>query len=209
MISMRLCLLLLLVMPLTGQGAEHKIFSYESEKFTYKLFVTRNIFSDKYEYICGIDSITIHDKFSGVSQTLKCETNGYNCRDTSKPVFSIEDMNFDGVEDIRIMQYLPAGPDIPYYYWLYDVKTKKFEPDKALEEITSPVFNHKTKSIKNEWRGSATMYGTSTYEYINGKLAKTEETTKDYDGQGFVTIIIKKRVKNKLVVTSRIKEKVE
>lgn len=189
-----------------GAGMQHKTFTYAGNQFIFKLYVTRNIFSDKYEYICGIDSIQVRDKNTGLAQTLVCESNGYNCHDTDKPYFVVEDMNFDGLEDIRIRQFIPAGPNIPYYYWLYDAKTKKFELSKPLESIMSPVFNAKRKTIVSEERLSAAEYVTTTYEFIGGKPTPTEEINKKYGSDDYVTTTIKRRKNGRLVTVSQIRE---
>jgi hypothetical protein len=38
----------------------------------------------------------------------------------------IEDMNFDGINDFRIIAMLPPGPNIPYICFLWDKKSGKF-----------------------------------------------------------------------------------
>ncbi len=189
-----------------GSDAQHKVFTYTGNRFTFRLYVTRNIFSDKYEYICGVDSIMITDKTTGALQTLICENNGYNCHDTDRPFFKVEDMNFDGIEDIRIRQFIPAGPDVPYYYWLYNAKTKKFEPNKQLESITSPVFNAVKKNIISEQRTSVAEYVTTTYEFVDDKPVKTEEVNKKYGDDDYVTITIKKRKNGHLITVSKSRE---
>ena len=35
----------------------------------------------------------------------------------------IEDLNFDGYSDIRLLQYLPETANIPFFYWLYNSET--------------------------------------------------------------------------------------
>jgi len=203
------CLLLLLLMAQASFAKDHKTLTYTGSRFVFKVFVTRGISPENNGYVCGVDSIVIKEKGQpAFTQTIKCEDNGYRCHDTDKPDIVIEDMDFDGTEDIRLRQFLPPSPNIPYYYWLYNAKTKRFEPGRALEAITTPVFDPKRKCITSSWKGSATEYGTTTYEYINEQPVKTEETTKMYSGD-YVDIIIKKRVKNKLVVVSKERKKVD
>lgn len=94
--------------------------------------------------------------------------------------FILEDMNFDGYVDMRLMQFLPAGPNIPYYYWLWDVKAGRFVQNKALEQITSPWFDPATKQIYSTQRGSATSYRSETYEYIGGTPTLVEAVDETY-----------------------------
>jgi hypothetical protein len=89
--------------------------------------------------------------------------------------FVIEDMNFDGYKDIRIQQFLPAAPNIPYYCWLWDEKTSKFIENLYLEEITSPEFNQENKVIKSFARASSSNHFERTYKYLNGIPTLIEE----------------------------------
>lgn len=84
--------------------------------------------------------------------------------------FVVEDMNFDGFKDIRIVQYVPAAPNISYLCWIWDKKLKQFKEDKDLESILSPEFDHKKELIYSFTRGSASEHYEETYQYIDGKL---------------------------------------
>jgi hypothetical protein len=82
--------------------------------------------------------------------------------------FIIEDMNFDGYKDIRIQILTPAGPNIPYYCWLWDNDTLQFMKNKRLEGITAPRFDHDKKIITSFVRESAAHHYKFTYKYIDG-----------------------------------------
>lgn len=88
--------------------------------------------------------------------------------DIEKLGIEIEDMNFDGYKDIRIQQALPAGPNIPYYYWLWDKASTKYIRNQELEEITSPEFNSANKTIISSVRENAFTYYDRTYKYNDG-----------------------------------------
>ncbi|MDJ1504396.1 XAC2610-related protein [Xanthocytophaga agilis] len=116
----------------------------------------------------------------------------------------VQDCNFDGYPDIHIMMFLPAGPNIPHNIYLYNPKTKLFEFDLALSEITSPEFDTKTKTIHSSWRGSCCDHGRDTYQYINGKLilvARYQEdcTHTKEDGTEYCYIIDGKLIKGKWI----------
>jgi hypothetical protein len=85
-------------------------------------------------------------------------------------------MNFDGIDDIRLVQFIPAAPNIPYYFWIYDTTTNEFVRNKELEKITSPEFDSKQKRIFSFWRASCCDHGQSTYKYINGRPTLIEES---------------------------------
>ena len=98
--------------------------------------------------------------------------------DNEKLGIEIEDMNFDGYKDIRIQQALPAGPNISYYYWLWDKETGKYIRNEELEEITSPEFDNANETIKSTVRDNAIAYSEMIYKYIDGSPTLIREIEK-------------------------------
>jgi hypothetical protein len=130
------------------------------------------------------------------------EENYPSCGLPKDQVFIVEDMNFDGYADIRLLQFLPAAPNLPYYYWTYDPTTQRFQRQKALEEITSPEFDSKKKLIYSFWRDGCCNHGLSTYKYMKGKPTLIEDSeVKEEDG--LVTTTIKKRVDGKMKLVKK------
>ncbi|OKP95506.1 hypothetical protein [Paenibacillus sp. P46E] len=82
--------------------------------------------------------------------------------------FIVEDMNFDGYNDIRIQANLPAAPNIPYYCWLWEAASSRFVPSEELEAITSPEFDPKHQEITTFGRSSSVEHFWETYKYIGG-----------------------------------------
>jgi len=80
----------------------------------------------------------------------------------------LEDMNFDGYLDIRIQADSPAGPNIPYYYWLWDQKKGKYMANTELEFITSPEFDHDSQTIQSMVRDYSGLFIENTYRYVEG-----------------------------------------
>lgn len=79
----------------------------------------------------------------------------------------VEDMDFDGYKDIRIQSGIPAGPNIPYLYWIWDQKAGAYISNPDLEQITSPVFDSDSQTIQSFVRESAASYSENTYRYID------------------------------------------
>jgi hypothetical protein len=121
------------------------------------------------------------------------------------------DINFDGIVDLMIPQIISASPDIPYYYWKFNKKTKQFDRDTTLEDVTSPNFDPDQKVITSFWRSSADDHGVSTYSYIDGQLTLIEETesSQDPDNDKQQIFTHKKLVDGKLVLTEKTTEKAE
>ncbi|WP_438446969.1 XAC2610-related protein [Gorillibacterium sp. sgz5001074] len=101
----------------------------------------------------------------------------------------VEDMNFDGYEDIRIQNGTPAGRNIPYLYWLWDQGTASFVPNKDLEEIVSPVFNPVSRTIETMERVGAGAYWEGTYQYKNGRPVLIKKVERVVDPEKKVWVI--------------------
>jgi hypothetical protein len=114
----------------------------------------------------------------------------------------VGDMNYDGNDDFRIVEFLPAGPNIPYVYYIFNPATKQFEYNEAYKKITSPEFPGNSQ-IRSKWRESAVKSGVDTYtianntpkltqretwEAINETQAKHQVTVFNADGTNQVTV---------------------
>jgi uncharacterized repeat protein (TIGR01451 family) len=88
----------------------------------------------------------------------------------------VGDMNYDGNDDFRIVEFLPAGPNIPYIYYLYDQTTRTFVYNEGYRKITSPEFPGNAQII-SKWRESATKWGIDTYTITNNVPLLTKRET--------------------------------
>lgn len=94
--------------------------------------------------------------------------------------FKVEDMNFDGYADMRLMEFMPAVPNTPYYYWLWDAQTGQFV-DKTADygRISSPEFNQEKQQIYSYQRHYAAAYTEWVYEIIDGKPQPVKADTSE------------------------------
>ncbi|MGV8995532.1 MAG: XAC2610-related protein [Parvibaculaceae bacterium] len=79
--------------------------------------------------------------------------------------FEMADLNFDGFLDMRVVRFMPAGPNMPYQNWLWSEQQGKFIANPALDEITSPKFDADGQEINSIWRSSAAEGGADVYTY--------------------------------------------
>lgn len=89
---------------------------------------------------------------------------------TTVPVLEQIDLDFDGIPDVRVIEALPAGPNVPYRNWLYNRASGRFVASPQLDEVTSPVFDAERREVRSDWRDGATRYGTDTLAWRNGRL---------------------------------------
>jgi hypothetical protein len=102
----------------------------------------------------------------------------------------LEDLDFDGDRDLRLMALLPAGPNVPYLYWLFDLETRRFVRNEALEIVVNPEVDLGRSWIASRWRDSAAQSGVGYYRLIDGAplLMRQEIERFEPDGRR-VTIV--------------------
>jgi len=183
--------------------------NFSDKRFSFILHIDSLLSGDSINYDCIVKSIIINRlKDRKQIQTIIPDENYPGCGLPQDQIFIIEDVNFDGYNDIRLLQFLPAAPNLPYYFWVYNPTKQKFLRQKALEEITSPEFDPEKKLIYSFWRASCCDHGHSTYKYIKGKPTLIEEgEVKEEDGKVITTL--KKLVNGKMKVIEKTVEKAE
>lgn len=135
----------------------------------------------------GYSKIEVHGGDKKQLQTINiADVNSFGDDTTTCPEpgtgsdIVIEDMNFDGINDFRIIAMLPPGPNIPYICFLWDKKSGKFVHAEFLDDITSPEFDSKTKTVTSSSRESANKYRKDVYKYSGGKLVLVKSVVKTY-----------------------------
>jgi len=103
------------------------------------------------------------------------------------PVLEVLDMNFDGYQDIRLVELRPAGPNVPYLNWLFDAASGRFQASAALDALASPTFDAATREVRSEWRDGPTRYGTDSYTFRDGALVALSRQLKTYSAPGRYT----------------------
>lgn len=101
--------------------------------------------------------------------------------------FEMLDMNFDGYLDMRIIEFLPAGPNIPYLHWLWSPESGRFVSAGFLNELGYTEFDEEERTVFAPWRSSAAEMGEDTYVYEAGKLKQTGRTMRRYTDDGACT----------------------
>lgn len=85
--------------------------------------------------------------------------------------FIMQDMNFDGYNDIRLLNNTDK---FTYYCWIYQPATGQFAEDTTLTKFVNPQFDQEQKLVYR----NIDLPGdkkTQLYQYINGKLTLIEE----------------------------------
>jgi hypothetical protein len=110
------------------------------------------------------------------------------------PGLEVLDMNFDEYGDLRIVEFPPAGPNVPYLNWLFDPVSARFLRSPEFDAIASPVLDASTRRIRSAWRDSATRYGTDVYSVVDGKPVLVRKELKEYSKPGAYRWTVSERV---------------
>lgn len=115
----------------------------------------------------------------------------------------VEDLNFDGYADIRLLQYLPEDANIPFFYWLYNPTTKKYERNEALEIVRSPSIDDSNELILSQWVDGDNIQGTDYYQYSGKKLILTKQEVKENTDEKSFVLTVKQPVGDSLKVVKQ------
>lgn len=83
--------------------------------------------------------------------------------------FELEDVNFDGYQDIRLFDTSNGNYRQEWIYLVWNPKEKQFEHDARLNKISLASFDQENKLIYGMERGGAVDHYYSTYQYIDGE----------------------------------------
>ncbi|MEO5911619.1 MAG: hypothetical protein ABIP95_12070 [Pelobium sp.] len=122
----------------------------------------------------SITSLTIDNNLNNPQKII-----GFNELDLvdEKVEIELEDMNFDGYLDVKLMINYPdrSKGDYSYLYYIYDLKQAKFIRNKVLDNIGVAFFDAPAQTVfKYDADGSGNE-GTSTYKWQNGNLYLIKE----------------------------------
>ncbi len=95
--------------------------------------------------------------------------------------FEFGDFNFDGYTDFRLIEFLPAGPNVAYFNAIYDPQTHKHVVAAELNALSAPTFDSKTKMVVSEWRGNAITHGRDVFAWDGPNLILRERIVSMYD----------------------------
>jgi hypothetical protein len=169
-----LAVVLLMACPCFSQGT----FTYhdDSYEFVLKLDTVGSIDH------CSVKEIKIRSLNSKQTmQTIIPPDNIHYCRSEMGWIFIVEDMNFDGKNDFRLMELLQAGPNTPYIYWLHESGKFNLASDTTLQQVTSPEFDKINKIVSSFWRNGCCEHGQDFYRYEKTGLVLYERRVIGHD----------------------------
>ena len=100
---------------------------------------------------------------------------GQTCIDASSQDtlgFELEDVNFDGYQDIRLFDTLNGNYRTEWIYLVWNMEEQKFENDPRLNQISLAVFDQEEQLIYGMERSGAACHYYSAYQYIDGEIVR-------------------------------------
>ena len=113
---------------------------------------------------------------------------------------AVVDMNFDGYADLRLVEFVTAGPNVPHLNWLYVPESGVFERSPELDRLSAPVFDPASRRITSRWRDGATRYGTDTYEMVGDRPRLLRREVKEHSDARTYRLTISERVDGEMRV---------
>jgi hypothetical protein len=128
------------------------------------------------EGIFFITSIHILDKKTADTiQSIEVQANMmFYYENAIKDAFILEDENFDGWTDIRVVKNEYANAEKDFYHWLYSPMMNKFVAHKELENLTQPTFDPKNKTVSSYFHSNNHSQET-TYQFVDNKLTLVKQ----------------------------------
>lgn len=121
-----------------------------------------------------VTSIKVNKKGNSTDYQI---LNGFEANVQENEQVIIEDLNFDGYSDIRLLQYLPETANIPFFYWLYDSEREAFERNMNLEIIQSPSLDFENEYILSQWTDESDVRGTDYYKFVGSSIKLMKQET--------------------------------
>jgi LysM repeat protein len=116
--------------------------------------------------------------------------------------FDVEDINFDGYHDMRLMESMLGTANAKYLYWLFEPQTGRFVKNTALSAIISPRVDAENKQIISAWRDGCCYYETDYYQVVDNKPLLVRQEKEEYDEAGTKKVTVWERVGGKLKLVS-------
>lgn len=117
------------------------------------------------------------------------------------------DVNCDGHRDIMLMEFLPAGPNVPYLYWIYNPASDRFEcrPSSGQESCSFqfPKIDCEKRGFETAERSSATTYVTRQWQWHGVQLVLAREITHEFTENGQKKVTVRELQNGQLGVTKQ------
>jgi hypothetical protein len=199
-------LLMLVLHPAPAESAPRNDYTLHDKAFVFELEVNRRPPAGTEGASCEVKSLTVKRKPDGQElQKIALEDILLDCFLEPGRMLVVEDINFDGHNDLRVLNLLDARLQSTFYSWTYNTKTGRFERDTRFDGLTSPTFDGKTRTITSVLRVGPVNKTVEKFRVLKDgslELFYREETTQSWQ-DGTTTVIVGRKVRGKWKEESR------
>jgi len=168
----KLVIILLILVLSSSDVNSQEIWRFNTNNHSFDVIIDTIRLTESTDYYdLSVTKIEIYDRsINALVQTI--ETNKFRHESflDSTMVFIIEDMNFDGYPDIRLLSWVSTSFYTSYQYWFYDSKYGLFVRDTTFEKFINPYFDPEKETFHTYWRYGFNEFGHAIYEWRNNKL---------------------------------------
>lgn len=111
--------------------------------------------------------ITVTEGNSKIIQTIPNTTSYDNALTDATSTLILVDANFDGYEDLQIVNNCGATGNCSYDFYLYDPAKNQFIHNDFLSQLTTPRFDLAKRQLTTAYTSSVTDFENDTYQFKN------------------------------------------
>jgi hypothetical protein len=100
----------------------------------------------------------------------------------AQSVLAVVDANFDGYQDLQLMNQCGATGNCSYDFYLYDPKENRFVHNDFLSNLTTPSFDQSKKQVTASSNSSVSDWENETYRYqSDGRYTLIHKEVSEWD----------------------------
>lgn len=111
---------------------------------------------------------------------------------TENKAMVVQDLNFDGFPDLRIMQSIGTNGNPTFVIWTYNTSLQQFVFQAEVAGLISPRADNQNKLLVSEERVDGKITLTTAYTFVGGKFVPTTRTTKTYTAENTYDLTVAK-----------------
>jgi hypothetical protein len=118
------------------------------------------------------------------------------------PAPELEDLNFDGYLDVKLLAYVGGTGNYGFHVWMYKPTGRQFVYEPFLSEKGRLKADPKTRTLTSSWVMGAGTNGSSSIRWISGRPVVVKEEVLDWNKErSCQELVIRERRRGRLVVT--------
>jgi hypothetical protein len=201
-----LLVVLLLLHSAPAEPPPVQVHTYKSRDFVLALEVVRKPSFDGASFLCAPVSVTVRREADGQEvQKLALRDIEHDCDMEPESLLVVEDMDFDGHPDFRVLNLRDARLQSTFDFFVYDAKRGRFEKDARFADLTSPVFDAKTRTLTSFQRVGPVNHTRKKFRVLKDgtlDLIFEEEKTYHYQDES-ISLTTREKVRGKWVEKTR------